>query len=103
MKEPGTSISLRISRELWMKINELIDGEKCPDFSHSARMLIEAGLWLNEHKNDLIDPEKSQKLIEEYNSKMNEKDVFDWVRQLSDMQIEGMQIAFKLEKEKRVR
>ena len=101
MKEPGASISLRIPRELWFKINELVGGRNCPDFSHAARALIEAGIWLNEHKTDLTDPEKSQKLIEKYNSKLNEKDVFDWVGQLSDLQIEGLQIAFELEKEKR--
>ena len=102
MKEPGVSISLRIPREQWGKINDLVDGRNCPDFSHAARMLFEAGLWLHENKIDLEDTEKSQKLIEEYNSKMNEKDVFDWVGQLSDMQIQGLQIAFDLEREKRV-
>ena len=102
MKEPSASISLRISRELWSKINELVGGRNCPDFSHAARSLIEAGIWMIEHKNDLSDPEKSQKLIEEYNSKLNEKDVFDWVGQLTDLQIQGLQIAFDLEKEKRV-
>ena len=101
MKEPSASISLRISRELWIKIHDLIDGRNCPDFSHVARSLIEAGLWLHENKNDLTDPEKSQKLIGEYNSKMNEKDVFDWVGQLPDYQIQALQIAFELEKEKR--
>ena len=101
MREPGVSISLRLSHELWTKINDLVDGRNCPDFSHVARSLIEAGLWLNEHKNDLTDPEKSQKFIEEYNSKLNEKDLFDWVSRLSDNQIQGMEIAFDLEKEKR--
>ena|SRR3989338_2285021 len=101
MREPGVLISLRLSRELWTKINDLVDGRNCPDFSHVARSLIEAGLWLNEHKNDLTDPEKSQKFIEEYNSKLNEKDLFDWVSRLSDNQIQGMEIAFDLEKEKR--
>ena len=102
MKEPSASISLRIPRELWSKINELAGSRNCPDFSHAARSLIESGIWMIEHKSDLSDPEKSQKLIEEFNSKLNEKDVFDWVGQLTDLQIQGLQIAFKLEKEKRV-
>ncbi len=101
MKEPSVSKSIRITREQWTKINDLVDGKSIPDFSHAARSLIEAGLWLNEHKNDLTDPEKSQKLIEEYNSKLNENTLFDWVGQLTDNQIQGMQIAFELEKEKR--
>ena len=103
MKEPSISISLRIPRELWSKINNLVDDRSIPDFSHAARSLIETGLWLIEHKNDLTDPEKSQKLVEEYNSKLNEKDLFDWVGQLPDNQIESLMIAFELEKEKRIK
>ena len=103
MKEPSASISLRIPRDLWSKINNLVDDRSIPDFSHAARSLIEAGLWLIEHEKDLSDPEKSQKIIEEYNSKLNEKDVFDWVGQLSDNQIQGLEIAFELEKGKRIR
>ncbi len=102
VREPSILKSLRFSREQWEKINDLVDGRNCPDFSHAARMLFEAGLWLHENKTDLEDPEKSQKLIQEYNSKMNEKDVFDWVAQLSDLKIQGLQITFDLEKEKRI-
>ena len=101
MKEPSVLISLRMTRELWAQINNLIDEKSIPDFSHSTRSLIEAGLWLLEHKNDLTDPEKSQKLIEEYNSKIKEDTLFDWTAQLTDMQIEGMQDALEIEKEKR--
>jgi len=103
MKEPSASISLRLPRELWIKINDLVDDRTIPDFSHAARSLIETGLWLIEHKNDLEDPEKSQKLIEEYNSKLKEEALFDWVGQLPDNQIEALKIAFDLEKEKRMR
>ena len=102
MKEPSASISLRISRELWIKIHDLIDGRNCPDFSHVARSLIEAGLWLHENKSDLEDPEKTQKVIADYNSKTNERNLFSWVGQLSDIQIQGMQSALELEREKRV-
>lgn len=101
MKEPSASVSLRLPRDLWQKINDLVDERKIPDFSHATRSLIEAGLWLNQNKNDLIDPEKSHKLIDEYNSKLDEKSLFDWVGQLSNNQIDGLMIAFDLEKEKR--
>lgn len=101
MKEPTATISLRLSNELWHKIHDLVDGKSIPDLSHATRSLIEAGLWLNENKNDLRDPEKTKKIIEEYNSKLNEKDVFDWVGQLPDNQIQALQIAFQLEREKR--
>ena len=76
--------------------------ENSPDFSHAVRALIEAGLWLDEHKMDLSDPKKSQKIIEEYNEKSNEEHLFSWIGQLSDSQIEGMKIALELEKEKRI-
>ena len=102
MNVPGTSISLRISFELWTKIKNFAEKENSPDFSHAVRALIEAGLWLDEHKMDLSDPKKSQKIIEEYNEKSNEEHLFSWIGQLSDSQIEGMKIALELEKEKRI-
>ena len=103
MIEPSTTISLRMSIELWTKISNLVNGKDCPNFSHAARSLIQAGLWLNEHKNDLTNPETSQKFIEEYNSKTNENNLFAWTGQLTDIQIQGMQSALELEKEKRIK
>ena len=103
MRERSVSISLRIPREQCSRIDNLVDGKKYPDFSHAARDLIEAGFWLFEHKKDLSDPKKSQKLIEEYNSKLNENYLFEWVKQLPDSQIQGIEIAFELEKEKRIK
>ena len=103
MKEPGVLISLRMPRELWSQINYLVESNENPDFSHAARSLIEAGLWLLEHKKDLTDPEKSQQVIEEYNSKIKEDTLFDWTAQLTDMQIEGMQDALEIEREKRIK
>ena len=101
LKEPSASVSLRIPRELWTKISKFVDDENFPDFSHAARSLMYAGLWLNENKKNLTDPDKSQKLMDDYNSKANEKDVFDWVKQLPDSKIQGIEIAFELEKERR--
>ena len=102
MKEPTATISLRLTNELWHKIHDLVDGKSIPDLSHAVRSLIEAGLWLLEHKNELTDPEKSQKLIEEYNSNVEEQNLFSWIGQLSDIQIQGMQSALELEREKRI-
>jgi len=103
MKEPGVLISLRMTRELWTQINNLVENNDSPDFSHAVRSLIEGGLWLIEHKNDLKDPEKSQKVVEEYNSKMDEKNLFTWTAQLTDIQIDGMKMALELEKENRIK
>jgi hypothetical protein len=102
MKEPSVLISLRMTRELWTKINDLIDERIIPDFSHAARNLIDAELWLHEHKDDLTNPETSKKFIEEYNSKTNENNLFAWTGQLTEMQIQGMQSALEIEKEKRI-
>lgn len=103
MKEPSVLISLRMTRELWSKINDLIDDRTIPDFSHAVRTLIDGGLWLLEHKNDLMDHEKTKKVVEEHNSKSNEKNLFAWVEQLTDIQIQGMNSALELEKEKRIK
>ena len=102
MKEPSASISIRFPREQWKKINDFVENGESPDFSHAARSLIDAGLWLHEHKNELTDTKKSQQIIEEYNSKLNNDTVFDWLATLSDTKIQGFLMAIELEKEKRI-
>lgn len=101
MNVPSTTLSTRISFELWTKIKDFAENENSPDFSHAVRALIEAGLWLDEHKIDLQDPIKYQKIIDEYNTKSNEENLFSWIGQLSNSQIDGMRMALELEKEKR--
>jgi len=99
MNRPSATISLRINHELWIQINSLFESGLSDTFSDAARSLIEAGLWLHEHKNDFQDPKRTQKLIEEWNSKINEKDIFDWVEQLPDSAKEAISGTLELDKE----
>jgi len=101
MNRPSATISLRISHELWEQVYSLFEAGLCNTFSDAARSLIEAGLWLHTHKNDIQDPKKSQKLVEEWNAKMNEKEIFDWTKQLTDSQKDAIRGALELEKEDR--
>jgi len=66
------------------------------------RSLVEGGIKLMEIKETVNDPDKVRKLVDEWNSKMNENDIFDWVGDLSDNQITAIQGAISLEKEKRI-
>jgi len=98
MNRPSATISLRVSQELWEKVNFLVEKGKCRNFSDALRSLIEGGLWLDSHKKELQDPKRIQQLIEEWNSKMNEKEIFDWVKQLPDGTKEAVGMALELEK-----
>ena len=98
MNRPSATISFRVSQELWEKVNFLVQEGKCKNFSDALRSLIEGGLWLDAHKKELQDPKRIQQLIEEWNSKMNEKEIFDWVKQLPDSTKEGVGMALELEK-----
>ena len=101
MKLPSVTLSVRIPQELWHKINEFAENGLAKDLSSAVRNLVESGLWLHEHKDDIRDTEKTNKIIDEWNAKMNEKEILDWPKQLSDDQIRAIEMAFDLEKERR--
>ena len=101
MKLPSVTLSIRISHELWHRINEFVENSSMIDFSSGVRALIESGLWLDDHKEDICDPDKASKIITEWTSKINENEILDWPKQLSDDQIRAIEMAFDLEKERR--
>lgn len=101
MKEPWVSVSLRLSRELWTSIYSLVESQQCTDFSQAMRNLMEGGLMLIEIKNDINNPQKVQELANSWNTKMNEKEIFDWASNLSDNEMKAVHGAIELEKEKR--
>lgn len=101
MNMPAVGVSLRMPPDLWEKVNALVESDDCRDFSHALRSLLEGGLWLQEHKDDIHDPELVQNFIKEWNSNMNEKKIFDWTKQLSDDQIRSVRMALDLEREGR--
>ncbi len=101
LNPPSVSKSIRLSYELWERISEFVENGSCKDFSEATRKLIGAGLWLHDHKDDIQDPEKVNKIIHEWNVKMNEKDIFDWVHQLPESQMIATFAALEMEKESR--
>ncbi len=100
MKKPTATLSVRISYELWEKINEFAEQENA-DFSNSTRRLIKNGLWLEEHKGDIHDPEKANTVISEWTTKMNENEILDWPKTLSENQISAATMSLEMEKERR--
>ncbi len=101
MKLPSVTLSVRISQELWHKINEFAENGLVNDFSCAVRALIEGGLKLMEIKNEIDDPKRAQELANQWNSKMNENDIFEWVENLSAQEEAAIQGAIELKKESR--
>ena len=73
-----------------------------PDFSHGIRELAEGGYWLLKNKDKLQDKEIVKQFLDDWNSKMNEKNIFDWVKQLPDSQVEAVRAALEMERERRI-
>jgi len=101
VREPSILKSLRFSRELWEQIIEFEESENCNDFSDAVRKLIDEGLWLENHKKQLQDPQQNQKVIDEYNQKLKDESALDWLDTMTKLQIEGLESAINLVKEKK--
>jgi len=102
VREPSILKSLRFSRELWERIVEYGRSENCKDFSDTVRILIDSGLWLENHKKQLQDPQKNQEVIDELNQKMQDGTITDWLSTQTKLQLEGLDAAIQLEKEKKL-
>jgi len=101
MKVPSATLSVRIPHELWLKINEFVENKVVKDLSSAVRILIEGGLKLMEIKNEIDNPVRVQELANQWNTKMNENDIFSWTKNLSDQEMIAVQGAIELEKESR--
>jgi len=101
MKLPSATLSVRIPQELWQKINEFVENGLAKDQSSAVRVLIEGGLRLMEIKNEIDNPKRVQELANQWNSKINEKDIFAWAMNLSDQKMTAVQGAIELVKEQR--
>ncbi len=101
MKLPSATLSVRIPQELWQRINEFVENGATKDLSSAVRVLIEGGLKLKEIKNVVDNPKRVQELANQWNVKMNEKDIFSWAKNLSDQEMAAVQGAIELEKESR--
>ena len=98
MKLPSATLSVRIPQELWQRINEFVENGIAKDFSSAVRVLIEGGLKLMEIKNEIDNPVRVQELASQWNTKMNEKDIFSWAKNLSDQEMAAVQFDIDLEK-----
>ena len=103
MKLPSATLSVRIPQELWQRINEFVENKVAKDLSSAVRVLIEGGLKLMEIKNEIDNPKRVQELANQWNVKMNEKDIFSWAKNLSDQEMMAIQGAIELEKESRTK
>ena len=101
MSNRSTNISARMDIDLWDQIDRYKIRHNCRDFSEALRALIKNGLWIEEHKNEITDPEKASKLISEWTAKMNEKDILDWPKELTDNQIQAAKGALQMEEDNR--
>ena len=99
--QPSISKSIRLPFGVWESIQNLVEAGKFVDFSDAMRKLVDGGFRLMEIKEQVNDPEKAKKLIDEWNSKMNENDIFDWTKQLHDDTMKAVLQALDLEREKR--
>ncbi len=100
-KLPSLSISLRLSHDLWTEINQLVENGVFNNISDAIRSLAEGGLWLHKNKDSLQNQEFVKDIFEKWNSKMNEKGIFEWTSQLTSDQLDAIKMALDLEKEKR--
>lgn len=101
MKLPTVHLNIRVQHELWKKLAQFVDNGLAKDVSSAVRSLIEGGFKLIEIKNEIDDPKRVQELANQWNSKMNENDIFGWVNNLSDQQIEAVRGAIDITKEQR--
>lgn len=101
MKLPTATLSVRIPHELWKKLALFVDDGLAKDLSSAVRTLIEGGFKLMEIKNEIDDPDRVRELANQWNSKMNESDIFEWAKNLSDQQMKAIQGAIELENEQR--
>ncbi len=100
---PYASISLRIPQDLLIKVRHLVETGLCRDNSSAIRSLIEGGLLLHDYKNSIQDPDIVRKLGEEWESKMNEKEIFGWAKNLKDQQITAVKMVLEMEEDSRRR
>jgi len=103
LKLPTTVLSVRVPHELWEKLAQFVDNGLAKDLSSAVRSLIEGGFKLTEIKNEIDDPGRVCELAEQWDSKMNENDIFEWTKNLSDHQMKAIQGAIDLENEQRNR
>ena len=101
LNEPSVSKTLRIPYEMWQSIQALVDSGVYSDFSEAIRRLVEGGMRLISIKDQIKDPEKVKELVQEWDAKMNENEILEWAKNLSDSKLKAVDMLIDLEKETR--
>jgi len=96
LKFPSVQLNVRVPHELWEKIAQFVDNGLAKDQSSAIRTLIEGGFKLLEIKNETDDPNRVHELAEQWDSKMNENDIFEWAKNLTDNQKRAVRGALEL-------
>ena len=99
MKLPTATLSIRVPHELWKKIAQFVDNGLAKDQSSAVRSLIEGGFKLIEIKNEIDNPNRVHELAEQWDSRMNENDIFEWAKNLSDHKMKAVRGAIEFENE----
>ena len=86
---------------MWQSIQALVDSRVYSDFSEAVRGLVEGGMRLISIKDQIKDPEKVKELVQEWDAKMNENEILEWAKNLSDSQLKAVDLLVDLEKETR--
>lgn len=103
VKIPSVSISIRLDNELWQDIQEFIVRGDFENTSKALRAFVKLGLWVHKNKGKFENKSQMTELQKMWTDQMNEKQMLDWPKTLSNSQIEGVMMALDLEKEKRVK
>jgi len=98
MNKPLVPISIRISSELWEKIESYSKAAKRRDFSDGVRSLIDVGLWVFENKDKLDDSKKRAEFEAKMNENLNENQIFDWVKSMDSGTADAISMAMNMKK-----
>ena len=102
-KMPSVAISIRLKNEFWQEIQEYIVKGDFENTSDAVRKLADLGLWVHKNKGMFEDEKQISELQKKWSAQMNEKQILDWPKTLSNRQIEGVMIALDLERENRAK
>jgi len=99
--KPTRQISARITDEQYDAIKkEELETDK--NFSEILRELLDSALFMKKKMDQAKnDPAAFVEFIKKMNSKMNEKNFFEWLKTLSDSKLTGLIEGAKIEKENR--
>jgi len=94
--KPTHNFPLRLPMHELAHYQKLVYEKK---FSSVTKAIIECGYHgriLLSYKDVLDDPQRRKEFFEKANSKMNEKHIFEWVKNLNDTEFQGFASAIEM-------